>query len=880
MPLEEYSRKRKFTATPEPAPAAGAAKEAVAAPAAKAPVFCVQRHDATRLHYDLRLEVNGVLVSWAVPKGPSMDPARKPLAVHVEDHPLEYGHFEGNIPEGNYGAGSVMLWDYGTYEALGGMDPAGQIARGDFKFALHGHKLNGAFAIVKMKPRPGTRTKQEEWLLLKKPDEHAMAGWDVEAFNRSVATQRTQEQIAGGEEAPALAELPGVAKAAMPGRVEPMLATLAETPPAGTDWLYEVKWDGVRALCFLDEGKLRMESRNGNRCEDQYPELAALTAAVDARQAILDGEVAVLDEKGVSRFELIQHRIGVKGSTATALAAEYPARIFLFDLLYLDGYDLRGVPLVERKRQLARIVREGPQVRLSASFTSAGEQMLEAARQLGLEGVVAKRAASRYEEGRRSKNWYKLKIVSTAELVIAGFTRGERAYFGALVLGVYEGGKLRHAGQVGTGFDQRMMKEIHARLEGFVTGKCPLTPKPKLARVTWVRPELVCEVKFHEWTNDGVLRAPVFLRLREDKRAQEVVRERTISGDGESAAGEPRAGPEAAIGETAGGPRPIPGTALTPALLAAKEAVVEVDSHALKFTNLDKIFYPAERYTKRDVISFYDRVASWLLPHLRDRPLSLKRYPNGIHAEYFFQKDTPDYYPAWIPREPVLEHTRTEAGRTGRAAKTNHYLLANHRATLLYLANLGCIDQNPWMSRVHSLEHPDWVLIDLDPVECAFAQIVEAAQLVKRILDRFGLRGYPKTTGGDGMHIYVPLEPIYTYEQARTFAELVASLAVEEAPDLFTTPRSLGKRKKNRVYFDWMQIATGKTVSAPYVLRAHDGAPVATPLAWAEVAPGLDPKQFHIRNVMERFESTGDLFAPVLTGGQRLEEAIERFQQG
>jgi bifunctional non-homologous end joining protein LigD len=362
-----------------------------------------------------------------------------------------------------------------------------------------------------------------------------------------------------------------------------------------------------------------------------------------------------------------------------------------------------------------------------------------------------------------------------------------------------------------------------------------------------------------------------------------VVREELTPAKAETSAGaieKPAVAKQAAATPGAVAARPIPGTALTASQLAGKEAVFEVDSHPLKFTNLDKVFYPAERYTKRDLISFYDRVSSWLLPHLCNRPLSLKRYPNGIHAEYFFQKDTPDYYPAWIPREPILEHTRSEPGRAARAEKTNRYLLANDRATLLYLANLGCIDQNPWMSRAGSLEHPDWVLIDLDPVECEFARIVEAAQLVKSILDRFRLRAYPKTTGGDGMHIYIPLDPVYTYEQARTFAELVASLAVQEAPDLFTTPRSVGKRKKNRVYFDWMQIATGKTVSAPYVLRAYDGAPVATPLDWPEVAPGLNPKQFHIRNVMERFEAVGDLFAPVLSGGQRLEEAIRNVKLG
>jgi bifunctional non-homologous end joining protein LigD len=867
MPLEEYSRKRKFSATPEPKPEATSRTGEE-----KAPLFCVQRHDATNLHYDFRLEVDGVLVSWAVPKGPSMDPARKPLAVHVEDHPYDYAHFEGNIPEKNYGAGSVMLWDIGTYEVLGDAAAPEQIKRGDFKFALHGHKLNGSFALVRMKPRPGGKDTGREWLLIKKPDEFAVAGWNVEDYARSVLTQRTQDQIAAGEEPPSLDTIQGAKKAVMPKHVEPMMATLAAAPPPGDDWAYEVKWDGVRALCFVDEGKLYIESRTGNRCEQQYPELHGLPRSIHAKQAILDGEIVAMDENGRGRFELIQHRISIKGNAIQKLAQDNPVTLILFDLLYLDGYDLRGVSLTDRKAQLERIVTETERFKISKVFATDGEQMLAAARELGLEGLVAKDPNSVYESGRRSRNWWKVKVVDEQEFVIAGYTIGEREYFGALVLGVNEGKKLRHAGQVGTGFDQATMKAIHARMKPLISNKCPLDPAPRMKDVIWLEPELVCEVRFLEWTHDHMLRAPVFLGLRDDKPASEVVREEPVKvkppakkATANTAKAAPSSEPAATKAQ-----RNATG-AIEPTRLSGKEAVIEVDGHQLKFTNLNKVYYPAQKYTKRDVIEFYDRVSSFLLPHLRDRPLSLKRYPNGIDADYFFQKDTPEYYPDWIQREPIQEHE----SRDRQKEKTNHYVIANNRATLLYLANLGCIDQNPWLSRIGSLENPDWVLIDLDPVECPFDQIVEAAQIVHHLLERFHLRGYAKTTGGDGLHVYIPLEPVYTFDQARSFAEILATLAAHESPDLFTTPRSVNKRKKGRVYFDWMQIGTGKTVAAPYVLRAYDHAPVATPLDWKEVKRGLKPVDFHIRNAVERFEKVGDLFAPVLTGGQRIEDALQ-----
>lgn len=850
MGLKEYAKKRHFEKTPEPEP-----KEPEAKGDARGGFFCVQRHDATRLHYDFRLEVQGVLVSWAVPKGPSLDPARKALAMKVEDHPFDYGTFEGNIPKGNYGGGSVMLWDKGTYELLGDATAQEQLDRGDFKFKLHGVKLNGDFAIVHMKHhlkgprttggRAGGSDKGNEWLLIKKKDEYAVAGYDIDQYAWSVATKRTQDEIASGIEPASVADLGGAKKAAAPASLEPMLATAVTKPPTGSQWIYEIKWDGIRALCLVKNGKLEITSRRGNRCERQYPELAGLPEMVNAKVAWLDGEICVLDEDGRARFEMIQPRIGANAGAVPRLAETTPVTLFLFDVLYVDGYDLRGVALEERRQLLSTLVTPRGQVRISEIFQAGGEQMFEAARQMGLEGILAKDRRSTYES-KRSNCWLKIKVLNEQEFVIGGFTKGEREYFGALVLGVQEDGKLRHAGQVGTGFDHKLMKAIYKRLEPLITKSSPFAVKPKIKDVTWVKPELVCQVRFLERTAEGMLRAPVFVALREDKEAAEVVEER----------------PEDP-------PEPTEAVESSKLDLSGREATVAIDGHRLKFTNLDKVLFPKDGWNKRDLLSFYDQVSRWLLPHLRDRPLSMKRYPNGIASQFFFQKNA-THFPDWLRCEPIVEH---------HPPKTNHYPLANDRASLLYLVNLGCIDQNPWMSRAGNLEHPDWMLLDLDPVAASFDKIVDAALLVRELLQELGLKGYPKTTGGDGMHVYVPLDPVYTYEQVRSFAEVVSHLALDREPNLFTTPRSVEKRKKDRVYFDYLQIGTGKTISAPYVARAYDGAPVATPLDWKEVKHGIEPHDFRMDNVVKRFARTGDLFAPVLKGGQKLEDALERVKE-
>jgi bifunctional non-homologous end joining protein LigD len=858
MSLKEYERKRSFDKTPEPKPA----PTAKSAKSKAGPFFCVQRHDATRLHYDFRLEIDGALASWAVPKGPTLEPLAKHLAVHVEDHPLDYGNFEGNIPKGEYGGGSVMLWDRGTWELVGETSAAGQVQRGDLKFILHGEKLRGEFALVHMRGRG----KGNDWLLIKKRDAEAKAGWNIEDHARSVLTGRTQQEIA--EDLPAvrrdidppaaaqtaqLAKVKGAVQSPMPSGITPMLATLSEHPPAGKDWIYEIKWDGVRAVCFLKDGELRIFSRTQKRCDAQYPELSVLPRAVRAASAILDGEIAVLDSEGRARFNLIQPRISVTDANSIAhLARSTPATLFLFDLLYLNGYDLRGVPLAERRRLLEETVVVNDRIRLSDQFSTDGSAMLEAARAHGIEGIVAKRRDSAYES-RRTPDWVKVKVNDSDDFVIGGFTHGERDYFSSLVLGLYERGKLVHVGQVGTGFNQKSLAEIHARLKPLIVKKSPFSgPVKALRDVTWVKPEIVAEIKFHEKTPDGLLRAPVFLRLRTDKDPKECIRESAQPADSPQE-------DEALIDRTLLVPEKPPA-----------EMTIAIGGHRQKLTNLSKILYPGEGIAKRDLINYYNSIANLILPHLRDRPLSLKRYPNGIDHEFFFQKEAKGKVPAWVRLEPIFsEHNQDKI----------NYIICNDRATLVYLANLACIDHNPWMSRIGSLDHPDFALIDLDPTEgCPYSKIVEAARLVKSTLDAVGLAGYPKTTGGDGMHVYIPLAPVYTYEQVRSFAEVLSVLVIRQKPELFTTPRAVSKRQKAKVYFDYLQISSSKTIAAPYVLRAHPGAPVSTPLDWSEVQKGLEPGQFDIHNALDRFERVGDLFEPVLRSPQRLEPALERAQ--
>jgi bifunctional non-homologous end joining protein LigD len=820
MSLEEYRRKRVFSRTPEP-PDKLAREEGNR--------FFIQRHSARRLHYDLRLEWDGVLKSWALPHGPTLDPAIKRLAVHVEDHPLDYGSFEGTIPSGNYGAGSVTLWDRGTYEWLGPKTPAQMWESGDLKLRFHGHKIVGEFALVRT-----NRAKGKDWLLIKKKDFAVREGWDPEADTRSVL--QGPGDISSTE---------GAVKAEMPTALEPMLATLGNSVPSGSDWLYEVKWDGYRALCFIEAGKVRMLSRRGTKLDKQFAAVAqALAQSVKSDKAIIDGEVVALDDNGNPSFQHLQNLTGFGTKPALKGMAPPNLNFFAFDLLYLNGYDLRKAALIDRRQLLMSILLPSEMVRYSEHFIGKGDELLKAVRAKGLEGIIAKQAQSRYES-KRSGSWIKIKVTTQQDFVVCGYILGEREPFGSLVLGYHKNKKLVYAGNAGSGFTQQSLKSVFEKIKPLITKKPVLSDVPKdIGEVTWVKPELVCVVKFTSWTNDDRLRAPVFMGLRTEVAPEEVVRETGLLPDQDS---QPESAPEV----------------LLPAGKA--EVALDVDGYRLKFTNLNKVFYPADGYTKRDVINFYAAVADLLVPHLQGRPLSLKRYPNGIDHDYFFQKDASGF-PDWLHRAELADDEES---------KTR--VICDDKASLLYLANLGCIDQNPYMSRMATLEHPDFILIDLDPYHCGYDRIVEAAQLVHEKLRLIGLTGYPKTTGGNGMHVYVPVEPIYISAQTRQFAEVLARWVAAERPDLFTTPRMVSAREKGKVYFDYLQNASGKTISAPYVLRAYPGAPVATPLKWDEVVPGLKPQQFHIANVLRRFERVGDLFAGVLNKPQELGSALEKL---
>jgi bifunctional non-homologous end joining protein LigD len=842
--LEKYEQKRSFEQTPEPA----------GGPAKSGPgnLFCVQRHDASRLHYDLRLEINGALESWAIPMGPTLDPNEKRLAVHVEPHPLEYATFEGNIPKGNYGAGSMMLWDLGTFEVLEGMDAIHQMDRGDFKFRLHGHKLKGEFALIRLK----NSQKGNEWLLIKKKDAAAAAKWNVDSFEWSVATGRTQEEIA--HEMPARTSKPAtldpavltgaVALAKPPAKLESMLSQIGEQIPAGSDWLFEIKWDGVRAFAIIDPEGTRFVGRSGAAMNRQYPELMKIHESVQAGTAVLDGEIATLDEQGRPSFQRLQNRIMVDDpGTAAQYAKKLPAIYFAFDLIYLDGYDLRSTPLIERKRMLQRILDPHPNLKYSDHFDVTGEQLFELAKAQGLEGIMAKRASSVYRGG-RSKDWLKFKVYTEQEFVLCGYVPGERDFFGGLILGAYEedGQTLHFCGTVGTGFDRKMIEQIYSLLQPLRTEACPFPAQPPLNGTgVWAKPEIVATIRYHSWTADERLRTPIFVAIRPDKRPHEATRHNS--------------------------PLPPHPKHREPLVAGDKEVTVNVDGRRVTFTNPGKLYYPAtswsEAYCKRDLINYYDAVAYLLLPYLEDRPLSLRRYPEGIEGEGFFQKHAEKGFPDWMRVETILAEDTHERKQ----------FIGGSKADLMVLANLGCIDQNPWMSRVQTLDNPDFILIDLDPHGCGYEKIVEAAHYVRRKLDVLELESYPKTTGGDGMHLYIPVEPVYTYEQTKSFCEIIARIVASERPDLFTTPRSVNRREKDKVYFDYLQNGRGKTISAPYVLRAHPGGPVATPLEWRELTSTLKPQNFHIRNVLDRFERVGDLFSGVRTRPQRIEPAMDRL---
>lgn len=771
--LSEYRRKRDPKQTPEPFGAKrGQAKD---------PIFVVQRHDARRLHYDFRLERGGALASWAVPKGVPLEPGQQALAVHVEDHPLDYATFEGEIPAGQYGAGTVEIWDNGTYELVEEKKNGGLTVR------LHGERLEGTWALV-----PAHLSGDEKnWLIVRKKD-------DAKPAPRAAASYA------------------------------PMLATPAEDVPRGAGWIYEVKWDGYRALATVSQSETVLTSRNGNDLTARFEHVAKeIAKALKTPDCVLDGEVCALDEEGRSSFSAMQ-----QGKSGT------PFVYYVFDVLELEGETLVDLPLVERRKRLDNLLdRRNRTVRLSEQFDD-GNALLQAATEQRLEGIMAKRLDSKYAVGRRTRDWLKVKTHGAQEFVIAGFTKGtgrRASSFGSLVLGYYQGGELVYAGNVGTGFNAREIDKLLDKLRPLKRDTSPFREVPKMPKVRksdviWVEPELVCEVEFAEWTHDGRLRAPSYQGLREDKRADEVRREEPIA-----------------------------------------DRVVK-GNRELKLSNLDKVFFPVEGITKGDLLEYYRAVAPVLLPHLRDRPFTMVRWPDGVEAGRFFQKDAPSHMPEWIPTFRARVSTRDSPPRK----KWVNFPLVNDELALLWMVNMGCIDMNAWYSRVDKPDRPDFVLFDLDPSpDVGIKETVQVALLVKQALDAFGLVGFPKTSSAEGMHVLVPIERRYTYEDTRQFAEIVAGAIARTHRGLATTEWT--KSKRRGVLIDSNQNGEGKTIASVYSVRPRPGAPVSTPLRWSEVNESLDPLEFTMPVVRDRIRKHGDLFEGVLKTRQRLSDALKAF---
>lgn len=839
MPLEEYRKKRKFEETPEPPPE----------PARSGGnTFVVQQHDATRMHWDLRLEINGVLASWAVPKGPSLNPADKRLAVQTEDHPLDYASFEGVIPEGNYGAGTVMVWDNGTYEIEGTGAAPEQIARGDLKFRLHGHKLRGGFALVHSGRRATDPKVQKNWLLIKHRDEAADPNWDIEKLDWSVLSGRSLSEIEAGLPARAgnAGGLEGAREATMPTSLEPMLATLITRPFSDPDWLFELKWDGMRALAFVRDGALELRSRRARIITSQFPELEVLPVKLSAKQAVVDGEIVVLDAEGRPDFGLMQQRMNVARPSRSQIA-EAPVIYYLFDVLYCDGFDLRNVPLTERKRFLKRILIAEDPVRYSDHVVGQGEDLYRLTKERQIEGVVGKRSRSRYTAG-RSAEWVKLKSTCEVDAVVGGFTapRGDRGRFGALLVGLYDGPNLRFVGGCGSGFNEKSQEQVWAQLEKLVTPESPFSEKPQTReKSTWVKPLLVARVKFTEWTRDKHLRAPVFLGLRTDVDPRECVMPETAA---PASAPEPAAGPETELCRS-----------------TAESVTADVEGRRLKFTHLNKLYFPDESLTKRDLLCYYMRVAPLILPFLRDRPLVLRRMPDGMRGQLFYQKDAGEFAAEWMPT------VRVEGVR---------YFMANDLAGLLYLTNLGCIDHNPWASRADDLTHPDYLFVDLDPTdETPYSTVVAVARAVHDVLSEIGLKAYLKTSGASGLHIFVPIERGYDFEQAARFTEIVARVAAARVPDKVTFERIVDKRPHNRVLLDYSQLAYTRPLASVYSVRPTPNACVSAPIAPGELRATLKPERFTIKTMPARLERTGDLWGDFWTSRQRLEPALERLRE-
>jgi len=917
MGLDKYNEKRDFSKTAEPK--SGRSKDPDKL------MFVIQKHDASRLHYDFRLEMEGVLKSWAVPKGPTLDPKVKRLAMMVEDHPFDYRNFEGIIPQGEYGGGTVIVWDQGWYETI---DPIkgkkaqekyllSELKKGSVKMRLHGEKLNGEFALVRTHGMG-----ENSWLLIKHDDEFSTKK-DVLKLDKSILSDKTIEEMEkssdkvwhSNKEEKIEAKQPSKKKAKAKSKIEdeqlvddsevsedsvkldtakilksapksailknvkPMLATLVDAPFDDPNWQYEVKWDGYRALAFINKGKVELLSRNNKSFNDKFYPIHKIISSWKMN-AVVDGEILVLNDKGISDFGALQNwRSEADGELV----------FYVFDILWYEGKNLTGLPLVERQAILNEILpTDDDRIRISKVFDANGTDFFAAAERMGLEGIMAKLKSSTYVLSNRSKDWLKIKVSRRQEVIIAGFTRNEDTskLFSSLILAVWENKTLTYVGKVGTGFSDSDQKEMMEAFKPYITDKSPFTVVPDInklsrfqhkqlnAKATWMKPELVGEVAYTEVTDEGIFRHPAFKGMRMDKNAKDVVRETAahteeVVKEVETNTDDKSNEKETSTNKHATAIRPpkvtIPKTLLNP---KDETQVRKVNGKELKFTHLSKVYWPEDGVTKREMFNYYYQVADFMLPYLKDRPQSLNRFPGGIHGQSFYQKDVKGKAPEWAKTFPYSTSDGEE----------KEYLVGDDVATLLWMASLGCIEINPWFSRVQSPDNPDYCVIDLDPDKHHFDKVIEAALTVKEVLDSIDVPSYPKTSGSTGIHIYIPMGAKYTYDQTQLFARIIVGIVNEKLPD-FTSLERMVSARKGKMYLDFLQNRPGATIAGPYSLRPKVGATVSMPLEWDEVKPGLKMKDFTIFNTIERLKKKGDIFKGVLGKGIDLEKAIKKAQE-
>ncbi|MEO7210257.1 MAG: DNA ligase D, partial [Chitinophagaceae bacterium] len=817
--------------------------------------FVIQRHHASHLHYDFRLELGGVLKSWAVPKGPSLDPKDKRLAMMVEDHPVSYIHFEGDIPEGNYGAGHVTVWDKGKFfpvdkdhEKLTENQALSALHKGELKFSLKGKKLKGEFVLVHLK---NDSKNDNSWLLIKHKDEFAKTPYDSEDFVSATVKKAGEKKKKESITPKKTTSLRSPSAKKYTKFYKPMLATLVDKAFDDAEWIYEIKWDGYRAIADWQDDTLKFYSRNGLSFSDKFPQIAEALTSIK-HDAVLDGEIVLMDKENRPSFQKLQHYEDNK---------DLPLLYYVFDLLFLDKRDIRDLPLLERKELLKELLKKNNDglIRYCDHIDEKGIAFFATAKKANLEGIIAKKGDSNYTCNTRSKEWLKIKNINSREGIIVGYTkpRNSRKYFGALVLAQYENNELTFMGHTGTGFDEKTLKELWEKMQPLITSKSPFKEKVKVNMpVTWIKPKLVCELNYTEMTEDGLMRHPVFLGLRIDKSKMEVnkttqmpahiIKEKKIMTE------KKKANSKDAI-----------------EVQSTDDKNVKVNNHTLSLTNLNKIYWPKEKFTKGDLINYYEKISPYILPYLKGRPLSLKRNPNGILDDGFFQKDFGAQAPAWIPKAEV---------ESGPDKKIIEYIMCENKAALMYIANLGCIEINPWNSLYKKMDFPSYMIIDIDPSDKnSFEQVIETALAAKEVLDEAGADCYCKTSGATGLHVYVPMGGKYDYEQVKNFGHLVAHLISLRVPKFTSLERSLSKRG-NKIYVDFLQNRRGQTLASAYSVRPRPGATVSTPLEWTEVKKGLLPSQFTIENIFDRLEKKGDLFTPVLKKGIDLKKCLAKLE--